>query len=275
MGKTLPLLILGLLAALGSAAPTGLDSLTSPSPYQEVFANPKIRGPSAHGAHNDGPVVQLPPSKSRTTADPNAAMQEAIANEMGFDYYLGMYGPAVVKSYPSPVGPDEVWAGSGIAIVSKPAIELAPARKISGEVRCTASTCDVDYTNSIGVSTTNSLEDSPAIGISGKIFGIGVTFTAPLGYGFSATTNETTHVSYKFDLVEGDAGYIALVNVQISATLSAFGCRCQNYKTEEECFRLRQDDPDQYYFWQTPGHHQAVIIQDDQPKGIISFISTR
>ncbi|KAF9082818.1 hypothetical protein BGX23_012040 [Mortierella sp. AD031] len=183
MHKALSLVLLGLLAAIGSSA---LYPGSSSAPNQEVFShvghhvNPPPTNTSVTG------IIYLTQQKFRTLSDMDSRMKEVIAKEMDFQ----------------------------AEIIFLPEIELIPTRHVSKEIVCSTTSCTVGLHESVSVSTTHSFEASFLVEIGAKPFGVGMSFTASLGYGYSKTNEVSTQLSYEFTTDKGDRGYIGFVNAQ-------------------------------------------------------------
>ncbi|KAF8953617.1 hypothetical protein BGZ52_006840 [Haplosporangium bisporale] len=264
MRKALSLItVVGLLASLASAAPTCFDS---DARNQEVFTHAGHREPPTK-PRDDGGIIYLPPTRSRKNVDLNAMMQEVIQKEMTTTYNQPMY----LESLKAKVcGEDEKGnfiAHCQIQILSRPVIRVIPTRQISDDIICTTATCTIGFAKSVSVSTTHSAEVSLSITAGAKPFGIGMEFTTTVGYGYSNTAEESTTLSYNFDLVRGEAGYIGMANAEVSADVRVSGCRCNSFICSIQCSSSGPTMTD-------TGHHQAVILKNGIPRGFVSFIFT-
>ncbi|KAI9237869.1 MAG: hypothetical protein BYD32DRAFT_461203 [Podila humilis] len=163
---------------------------------------------------------------------------------------------------------DFVLVERGIKIIrNRPVIRVIPTRQISDDIICTTATCTIGFAKSVSVSTTHSAEVSLSITAGAKPFGIGMEFTTTVGYGYSNTAEESTTLSYNFDLVRGEAGYIGMANAEVSADVRVSGCRCNSFICSAQCSFSGPTMTD-------TGHHQAVILKNGIPRGFVSFIFT-
>ncbi|KAG0033510.1 hypothetical protein BGZ82_006087 [Podila clonocystis] len=262
MRKALSLItVVGLLASLASAAPTCFDS---DARNQEVFTHVGHRKPPTE-PRDDGGIIYLPPTRSRKNLDLDDMMKEVVLKEMMTTYNE----PAYLESLKAKAcGADEFGyyiADCQIEILSRPVISVIPTKRISQDILCSPLTCAITYSESVSVSTTHSAEVSLSITAGAKPFGVGMDFTTTVGYGYSNTAEQSTTVSYNFDLVRGDAGYIGMVNAQVSAKLNISGCRCNNFLCAIQCSSSGEKMTE-------TGHHEAVILQNGVPRGYVSFI---
>ncbi|KAF8942209.1 hypothetical protein BGZ47_006740, partial [Haplosporangium gracile] len=208
---------------------------------------------------------------SRTAVNLNATMQKIITNEMNFNYSFGKYGSAVVRSYPSLAGPNEIWAAGGIVFFSPLTIELIPVRQ-SPTTLSVPRTCAVfPWRRLFGVSKTYNVDFGIAIELSGKVFGADVAFTASVGYGFSTSKEKSTNLTYTFNLLKGDVGYVGMANVQISAKTRVRGCKRGGTDWEIAC-RFFCTNPNHPNRVDETKHHEVVIVQNGNPKSVVAFI---
>ncbi|KAG0354443.1 hypothetical protein BG005_006482 [Podila minutissima] len=220
--KVVSLLALaGLLAVIGSA-PVCFDTYTR---HQEVFASADHTWLSSDLDDSNG-LVYLPPHKSRSGTDDLAAMmRKLIVKEMEIEYNPIKYRDAMfieaVKSQPG----FEITKFE-IKILSEPKVQVIPVKQISRDIYCSTPKCKIGLEESVTVSTTHSTEIGASVEISGKPFGVGASFTASASYSVSHGKEASTALSYEFELDQKDAGYIGMVNAQISAQVSIRGYTC-------------------------------------------------
>ncbi|KAG0065863.1 hypothetical protein BGZ89_007845 [Linnemannia elongata] len=149
--------------------------------------------------------------------------------------------------------------------VAIPRIELIPAKRLSHDIRCTTRTCKVAHTKTTTISTTHSGTVGLSAEVGAKPFGVGVQFTASVSYGFSRTDEESSAFTYEFELDRGEAGYIAVVNAQISAKMRIMGCKGEQ-RHQNGC------DHDGQWDFEKSGFHESVIMEGTQPRSIIAFV---
>ncbi|KAG0344680.1 hypothetical protein BG005_001717 [Podila minutissima] len=255
--------VVGLLASLASAAPTCFDSDVR---NQEVFTHAGHREPPTK-PRDDGGIIYLPPTRSRKNEDLNAKMQGVIQKEMTTTYNQPMYLEALKAKVCGVDASGNFIAHCQIDIISRPVIRVIPTRQISDDIICTPATCSIGFAKSVSVSTTHSAEVSLSITAGAKPFGIGMDFTTTVGYGYSNTAEESTTLSYNFDLVRGDSGYIGMVNAEVSADVKVSGCRCNSFVCSIQCSSSGPTMTE-------TGHHEAVIMLNGSPRGFITFFFT-
>ncbi|KAF9308647.1 hypothetical protein BG003_010796 [Podila horticola] len=153
-----------------------------------------------------------------------------------------------------------------IEVLSMPTVQVIPTKQISKDIICTTPTCSIGLEESVSISTTHSREVGLSMEAGAKPFGVGVTFTASAKYGFSATKETSTSLTYTFNLDKGDSGYIGMVNAQISAKVRIAGCKCAS--GDGQCYHKCRTSPD---FTQT-GHHEVVVEKDGVPRAFVAFV---
>ncbi|KAF9079407.1 hypothetical protein BGX23_004169, partial [Mortierella sp. AD031] len=268
MGKTLSIVLLGLLAAVGSAAPLCLNSA---SPSQEVFGG--IHGNGIRVYHpldsvvddqkKKGPVIYLSPNRARMPVDLNNEMQKIIDKEMDIKVNSVKYTDSLQDSICNNPPDGFRYYHCKVDVLSKPTIEVIPVRQLSDDILCSTGTCTAGLHETVSISTTHSIEAGISIEASAAPFGMGVTFTTSLSYGLSETTEKSTTLSYEFDLARGEAGFIGIVNAQISAIVRVRACKCPDGVACSYFCGMSTD-----YEVDEVRHHQAVILQSGEPKGI-------
>lgn len=267
--KVVSLLALaGLLAVIGSA-PVCFDTYTR---HQEVFASADHPWLSSDLDDSNG-LVYLPPHKSRSGTDDLAAMmRKLIVKEMEIEYNPIKYRDAMfieaVKSQPG----FEITKFE-IKILSEPKVQVIPVKQISRDIYCSTPKCKIGLEESVTVSTTHSTEIGASVEISGKPFGVGASFTASASYSVSHGKEASTALSYEFELDQKDAGYIGMVNAQISAQVSIRGCRCSISSGSfyrAICSAACIVSPN----YVVDGYHEAVVMKHGKPKGYVSFLYT-
>ncbi|KAG9061898.1 hypothetical protein KI688_007049 [Linnemannia hyalina] len=251
--------VVGLLASLVSAAPTCFNSNAR---KQEVFTHAGHREP-----HDDSGIIYLPPARSRRSSNLDTMMEELIRKEMTTTFRDSNYLESLMAKVCDVDASGDFIADCEIKILTEPKIRVIPTKSISKEIVCTTVTCHIGLEESVSVSTTNSLEVSMSITAGAKPFGVGMEFTVTTGYGFSNTVEESVSLSYGFDLVRGDSGYIGMVSAEVSAYVRVEGCRCNNFLCAIQCsssgLKITED-----------GHHEAVILKDGTPRSYVSFVYT-
>ncbi|KAK3845377.1 MAG: hypothetical protein J3R72DRAFT_436609 [Linnemannia gamsii] len=262
MRTVLSLTLVGLLAAIGYAAPLCVESNAR---LQEVFTPV-----SSHVHHwkpeSDDGIVYLPPGRSRKVMDLDAIMQEAIDREMKIDYHHAEY----LESLTAELCSRNNLLFCQVEILDTPTIQVIPAEPISRYFVCSTSTCTLTITRSLIVSTTHSGGDG-LVGASSKPFAVGVSFTVSAGYGFSSTSEAPITLTYSTELVPGDSGYVGMVAAQISAKvrISAYNCPNSNMEESAKCWNdYSQNGPN---FYQT-GHHEAVVLRNGTPRNCVAFV---
>ncbi|KAF9094445.1 hypothetical protein BGX23_002108 [Mortierella sp. AD031] len=277
MVKTLSLVLLGLLAAIGSAAPLQCPDPASFS--QKVFGSTHGNGIRIHDrpstpvfADGDTGIIYLSPDRTHSRTDLNARMQRIIENDIGISYRAGDYLDALkeyICTHPYP-GQSYRLVDCNIDVLSAPVIKVIPAKRLSKTLDCPNDSCSIGFTESVSVSTTHSVETGISMGTSATPFGLGVSFTNSLGYGYSQTKEESVALDFTFNLLRGEAGYIAMANVQISAKLRVRGCRCHPLCVDSSCRSHCHPGSDNLV--DEVGHHEKVVTEDNVPAGIVSFV---
>ncbi|KAK5820641.1 hypothetical protein F5H01DRAFT_378034 [Linnemannia elongata] len=264
MRKALSLIaVVGLLASLASAAPTCFDS---DARQQQVFTHAGRREPLTK-PHDDGGIIFIPPSRSRKNFDLDDMMEKLIQTEMQTTYSHADYMASLKAQVCGKNESGTFIAQCQLEILSRPDIRVIPTKSISKDILCSTATCSIALEETVSISTTHSVEVSLAITAGAKPFGIGMEFTVTTSYGFSNTAEQSTALSYSFDLVRGDTGYIGIVNAQVSAQVRVSGCRCDNFLCEIQCSSSGPTMTE-------TGHHEAVILQNGKPRGYVSFVYT-
>ncbi|KAF9369751.1 hypothetical protein CPC16_004217 [Podila verticillata] len=252
-----------------TAAPTYMPA------HQQVFAPLNAHHCAhPHGLQNGhhrfpypdkhGGLIYLPPSKTRRGIDLDAEMLELIKTEMAIAYnatsYVASFKATICRTKDYEIEDCEV------EVLSTPQIQLIPTNQISKDIICTTPTCMIGLEESVTVSTTHSAEVGLSIGTGAIPFGVGVSFTGSTQYGFSSTTATSTSLVYHFDLVQGDRGFVGMVNAQISAQVRIAGCKCPR---RPSCVanlcrtRCAIHGPAVVEV----GHHEAVVMKNEKPRG--------
>ncbi|KAF9293458.1 hypothetical protein BGZ74_011705 [Mortierella antarctica] len=265
MRKSLSLLTLGgLLAAIGSAAPVCFDSTSR----QDVFAD--VRYGHSLPSDNDGGIIYLPPRQERARVDLDAMMKNLISREMQTTYNAAQY----VESLKEKICNQGTFliVNCKVEILDRPVIKVIPTEQVSKDIVCTTETCMIGLEETVTVSTTHSAEVSLSIEAGAKPFGIGMSFTTTVGYGFSSTAEASTTLVYNFDLVRGDTGYIGMVNAQVSARVRVTGCKCPtDFPDGPICQAVCIIQGDTFT---EIGHHEAVILKNRVPRAYVAFVYT-
>lgn len=264
--------IVGLLAALASAAPACFDTNAH---EQEVFFN-HAGGPHrklpAHPKDDDGGIIYLPPQKARNNYNLDAMMEELIREEMTTTYHPEKYLRSLVDTLCSEKENGDIVYNCKIDILSRPLIRIIPSKAVSREIICSTPTCSIGLEDSVSVATTHSDEVSLSITAGAKPFEIGMEFMTAAGYGYSQTTQESTALKYDFHLVQGDVGYLGIVNAEVSANMHITGCplntRHAAYALQAMLCLIAGPTLNEV------GHHETVILRNGQPRGYVSFAYT-
>ncbi|KAK3812541.1 MAG: hypothetical protein J3R72DRAFT_462796 [Linnemannia gamsii] len=264
MRNILSLALIGLLAAIGSTAPACFNPAAR---HQDAFSC-FSHGYRSNPHEKDG-IIYLPPTRSRQGGDLEAMMQDLINQEMGIKYHSAEYEKALL---------DELmiyhdwyhFLAPRVEIHSNPTISVIPAHQVSEEIYCSTPTCRITLQKTVGVSTTHSTELGFTTEVSGKPFGVGVSFSTSTTFGFSETMEESTSLSYEFDLVQGDRGYIGMVSAQVSAFVDFVSCYCPIHDLEA-CWGYCEYSQNVDNYRET-AYHEAVILTNGAPKSIVSFV---
>lgn len=266
MVKALSFIILGLFAAVTSAAPSrstrqSLDQWIS-SRSQSLSACGKDFGATPA-------IVYLPHNKRRTGPDLDEIMQTLIDKKLTFDYDADAYHASLVKSICNNPSSYYQITDCKISILSEPKIKVIPTQRLTDDINCKSSSCQVIYRESLAVLTTHNEEDTLPIAIGGQPLEKGVELHRSLGYGFSTYYQTTAPIDYQFELAKGDEGYIAMVSAEISAKIRVTGC--QRSRDDVRSGSCHSKCPT---FIDQTGHNEAVITQNGyEPKAIVAFIS--
>ncbi|KAF9126346.1 hypothetical protein BGX30_015286 [Mortierella sp. GBA39] len=290
MVKALSFVILGIVATVGSAAPScstrqSIDQWISSRPqslssYENVLDHSNIRGTS-NRVHRrpSGPagsdnketlaIVYLPHNKRRTRPDLDAIMQALIDKKLTFDYDAKAYHANLVESICNDPSSYYQITDCKITILSEPKIQVIPTQRLSDNIICKTSSCKVAHDDAVSVWTTHSDETTLPIRVGGEPFQVSVDLHRSLGYGFSNSVQALAPIYYQLDLVEGDEGYIAMVSAEISAKIRVTGCK----RYRDDVRRGSSNFGCSTFIDQT-GHNEVVITQNGyDPKAIIAFIS--
>jgi hypothetical protein len=249
--------ILTLFVAVVHSAPPGYL-------YQQSFTHVGC-GASHSTTLNDG-IIYLPPNKGQDPVDIENQMQNIIDTEMKYTYDRDQYLRGLIEELCYEKG--QYLFNCRIDILSEPRIKIIPTQQLSDDMYCTTPSCEITYAKTRTISTTNSGEVGFSTELSAKPFGLGVSFTVTASLGFSETDEVSTSVSYAFTLKDGQAGYIAMANAQISAQVQRRGCRCiEGMDCDYEC-----SGPD--YPVNEIAYHESVVLKNGTPRGIVTFIPT-
>ncbi|KAG0335102.1 hypothetical protein BG000_007784 [Podila horticola] len=267
MRKVFSLALVGLFTSIASAAPV---CVASDALGQVVLSHDSLEAEDVLKPKDDG-IIYLPPRRSRRAIDLDAEMRDLISREMEFSYSGSEYisGAAQELCTGGPHG--ETYMPSvdelcGVQILTNPVIQVIPARQISRDIICTTPRgCSICLEETVTISTTHSVEIGMSFEVSSKPFGVGVSFTTSIGYGFSHTSETSTALQYCFDLELGDRGYIGMVNAQISSQLRYMYCKCYDQACVDRC---RNGN------WQISKdlQHQKVIEKNGTPRGYVAFV---
>ncbi|KAF9987374.1 hypothetical protein BGZ75_000684 [Mortierella antarctica] len=186
-------------------------------------------------------------------------MEDLIRSTMQIRYKPDPYHQAFMQEFCSRLTPY-----CRIEVLTPPVIEVIPVRRLSDDILCTTTTCTIGYHDTTSVTTTHSAEVGFSATTSAKPFGMGVEFTVSASYGFSEAREESTTLSYEFNLEKGEKGYIAIVNAQISSLLRITGCWCKH--DSMFCACAGPGTP------VSVGHHQAVIKENNKPRSMVAFV---
>ncbi|KAG0252952.1 hypothetical protein BGZ95_006481, partial [Linnemannia exigua] len=256
MCKVLSLIaVVGLFVSLASAAPTCFDS---DARQQEVFTHAGRRVPPTK-PRDDGGIIYIPPTRSRKNFDLDDMMEALIQKEMTTTYSQADYLESLKAQVCGEDKNGNFIAHCQIEVLSRPIIRVIPTKAISKDILCSTATCMIGLEESVSISTTHSAEVSMSITAGAKPFGIGMDFTTTIGYGYSNTAESSTTLVYNFDLVQGDTGYIGIVNAEVSAKVRVSGCRCNSFICTIQCSSSGPTMTE-------TGHHEAVILQNGKPR---------
>ncbi|KAG0340990.1 hypothetical protein BG000_010540 [Podila horticola] len=181
MYKPLYLLLLGSLASIGYGAPC--NAITTADQVEFTTA-PSDVGIAQVGVRMLGSVSEL-----------EGQMRKVIERDMPIVVDLRKYAFAVMDEVRDKHGLRHVQ----LRDVAMPRVELIPAKRLSYDIRCTTRTCKIAHTKTTTVSTTHSGTVGLSAEVGAKPFGVGVQFTASVGYGFSKTDEESTAFTYEFE----------------------------------------------------------------------------
>ncbi|KAF9942988.1 hypothetical protein BGZ67_008619, partial [Mortierella alpina] len=183
--------------------------------------------------------VAVPRRRGRTVrsaGDLNALMQREIDQNMTIAVDMNLYWDNV----------HQLCGGYNTCLLeslSDIRVELIPAERLSQEILCTTPSCTIGFQETTTVSTTHSFEAGFSAEMSAAPFGMGVTFTASVSYGFSRTNEVSQAFNYEFNLERGARGYIGMVNAQISHKLRVMGCNFDQCTDYYECFERCRRSP--------------------------------
>ncbi|KAG0360064.1 hypothetical protein BG005_011579 [Podila minutissima] len=259
MHKVLTVVLVGLLAAIGSAVPACFDSDTH---HQTILS-------STHGHHSgpnddDDGVIYIPPNDSRSNApDLDTMMQRLIDDEMATQYHQAQY----VKSLKATVCGTKINLHyCQIEILEPPTIHVIPAKLVSYDIVCNTPTCSISLKDQyVYIRTTHSDEEGMTIVAGSGPFENAVEYTAATGYGFSESSETLASLSYTFNLREGDAGHVSIVNAQVSAKVRLAGCKCVS---DLECLACKTMGLN----YKEVGHHEVVVLKNGVPRSYVGFV---
>ncbi|KAK3816066.1 MAG: hypothetical protein J3Q66DRAFT_341541 [Benniella sp.] len=247
--------IIALLVAVVHSAPPAY-------PHQQPFAH--VGCSADRLATSDDGITYLPPNRGRIPFDLDTDMRKVIESEMQHTYNSGSYIDALRQELCLGMSTD----ACELTILSEPRIEIIPTKQISDDIYCSTATCTIGYEKITAISTTHSVELGFSAEVSAKPFGMGMSFTASTNYGFSHTKEESVALSYQFNLERGEAGYIAMVNAQVSARVRRQVCVCHTAICAITCSLVTFEPIDE------TAYHESVILKDGRPRSIVSFVFT-
>lgn len=266
MVKSLSFVILGLLAAVTSAAPS---CSMRQSIDQWISSDSQSLSAYEMGLGTTPAIVYLPHNKRRSGLDLDEIMQALIDKKLTFEYDAEAYHDSLVKSICNNPSSYYKITDCKVTILSEPKIKVIPTQRLSSEIICKSDTCQVLFRESLAVVTTHSDEETIPITLGGETFQEGVELDRSLGYGFSTYYQATAPIDYEFNLAEGDKGHIAVVGAEISAKIRVTGC--QRSRDDVRSGSCHSKCPT---FIDQTGHNEAVITQNGyEPKAIVAFIS--
>lgn len=278
MGKISTLVLLGLLAAIGAAAP---GCRRPSSPHQEIFyhnGHPVLEGSLASfdgGRDADGGIIYLPPNTQGTTpAELEETFEDIIKSKMGFTFSSYPWAVAYEAELCRRMYDKDHRLFNCIVINrSLASIKALPVRTLSGEVICDDQpTCTVIQTASVQVSTTHSADTGLPAEMSATSFSKSVRFDDPSAtYGFNVTKASSMFVTYLFDLPRGQTGFVGLVNAQILVDVDIEACACPIDLSDAECEVECKNDSRTIT---QSGYHEAVIFQNGGSAGLVGLISS-
>ncbi|KAG0030593.1 hypothetical protein BGZ81_002458 [Podila clonocystis] len=256
MRKVLSVVLVGLLATIGSAVPACFDSDT----HHQTILSP-IHGLNLDPDGGDGSIIYIPPSDSRSNApDLDTRMQRLIDDEMATQYHRAQY----VESLKATVCGTKINLHfCQIEILEPPTIQVIPANLVSSDIYCNTPTCSVSLTDHyVYIRTTNSNEKGMTIVAGSEPFEDAVEFMATNGYGFSESSETLVSLTYTFNLREGDTGHVSIVNAQVSAKVRLVGCKCSS---DLECLACKKLGPN----YKEVGHHEVVVLKNGVPRSYV------
>ncbi|KAF9326335.1 hypothetical protein BGZ91_001984 [Linnemannia elongata] len=264
MVKALSFALLGLLAAVASAAPS---RSTRQSLNQWLSHCPQSL--SDYDSMETPAIVYLPHTKRRTSLDLDDIMQSLIDKKLAFDYDAEAYHASLVKSICNNPYSDYYIEDCKITILSEPKIKVIPTKRLTSEIDCKSSSCKIFYRETVGVWTTHSHETTLPIRVGKVPFQDGIEFQKSLGYGFGTIYGVEVPIDYQFDLTEGDKGHIAIVGAEISAKIRVTGC-----ERSRDDIRRGSCNSECSTFLDQTGHNEVIITQNGyDPKAILAFVS--
>ncbi|KAG0010958.1 hypothetical protein BGZ81_002471 [Podila clonocystis] len=152
-----------------------------------------------------------------------------------------------------------------LQVLTTPRVELIPARRLTDDILCNnPDGCQISYGEETTISSTHSQEVGFSVQMNSAPFGMGVTFETSFGFGFSTTNQVSTIVTYGFNVRKGEIGFIGMANAQISAKIRVRGCRCPGIGfCVGQCPSPTTDET---------GFHESVIMENNKPRGIVTFV---
>ncbi|KAG0260192.1 hypothetical protein DFQ27_003671 [Actinomortierella ambigua] len=199
--------------------------------------------------------VPIPGDKVHSTAELVNDMQRLIESTMHFQYNPGAYHGTFMSQLCSS-------DMCSVKPLSAPAVEVIPVTRLTSDLLCILTTCNLVVSDAATVSTV----DPTFPYANSKPFQAGVKFAFHDLYGFSDWREQPMPINYQFALKKGDKGYVAMVNAQISEKVELTGEICDS--DSEGCPIPHDPKP------VTVGYHQAVIMnrQINEPISIVAFV---
>jgi len=194
MRKVLPVILVALLATMGSA----VHDFDFGAHHQNIFSH--ARGHQPDPDDDDG-VIYIPPSESRRGTDLDTTMQNLIDDEMATIYHPAKY----VKSLKDKLCNQKTSLyNCQIEILEEPTIQVIPTRLISRDLYCNTRACSISFMDhEVDIWTTHTTEHGLKMEAGAEPFNAGVEFTASAGYGFSADSRTFASLAHTFHLRRG------------------------------------------------------------------------
>ncbi|KAG0282845.1 hypothetical protein BGZ97_008807 [Linnemannia gamsii] len=260
MVKSLSFVLLGVLAAVASAAP--LCSKPE-SPYQEVFSHSNIR------ARPYSPAI---PANHGSELDED--MRRYIKLDMGITYDAETYLEALKEEVCQGPGEDFRLVDCKVNFLKRgtPRVKIIPTRPVTEAFLCSEETCRLSIDLTVDIETTHSDESGLALRASSNPFRQGITFLGMDEYDFSDGHKSSTFIRREYEMSNGDVGYVAIVHTQIETYVHIFGCKCFASESDQLCRSKCYTREGNHLLYKEKGHHEAVITARGKPVGMVDLI---